>query len=565
MLFNDTPDQRQRMLLVRVRAFGAAAVCLLAVISPATTVNGFACAAGLALIALGSSWPRLQDSFPLTASPVMETLLAASIVGVAVNDLPQAMLYLLVPAFAAGLLMGLVGTVAYLLCALVVIVAVATALDNPLHITLSLLSPWLLTAGGSGLLGAWVQQMGDHKAAGDDAYDSARRLLGQLRTVARRLSAGLDPVGIAQQLLVEVSSALSDRCSAVLIRSEGGVLVPLTFRGADRLTAVSGDDPLVREVWGQESAAYRWSENGGERTLLVGLPLRAGSRIIGIVVAEVEAAPSASTLAGLQTTLDQHALPLDTALVFDEIRTIATADERRRLAREIHDGIAQEVASLGYVVDELVATSDDEAQRVGLRNLRSELTRMVSELRLSIFDLRSEVSAHTGVSAALSEYVRLVGTKAGMTVHLSLNEAPQRLRIEVETEMLRIAQEAVTNARRHSGAKNLWVTLAVDPPHATLTVTDDGHGIGPARSDSYGMKIMRERAQRIGADLMIASRPEGGTIVDLTLRPEHTGTIPTQPFAAPNSAMADPRSVAPATNDTPTVSAHTPGVPHRST
>jgi signal transduction histidine kinase len=322
------------------------------------------------------------------------------------------------------------------------------------------------------------------------------------------------------------------------------VLVPLTFRGADRLTAVSGDDPLVRDVWSQESAAHRWSDNDGERIVLVGLPLRAGSRIIGIMVAEVEAPPSPSALVNLQSSLDQHTLPLDTALVFDEIRTIATADERRRLAREIHDGIAQEVASLGYIVDELVATSDNEAQREGLSSLRSELTRVVSELRLSIFDLRSEVSAHTGVSAALSEYVRLVGTKAGMTVHMSINEAPQRLRIEVETEMLRIAQEAVTNARRHSGAKNLWVTLGVDPPHATLTVTDDGHGLGTARSDSYGMKIMRERAERIGADLMIASRSEGGTIVDLTLRPDKTNQLPTQATATSRAATAGPASAA---------------------
>jgi nitrate/nitrite-specific signal transduction histidine kinase len=132
-----------------------------------------------------------------------------------------------------------------------------------------------------------------------------------------------------------------------------------------------------------------------------------------------------------------------------------------------------------------------------------------------------------------------------MTVHMSLNEAPQRLRIEVETEMLRIAQEAVTNARRHSGAQNLWVTLAVDPPHATLTVTDDGHGLGTARSDSYGMKIMRERAQRIGADLMIASRSEGGTIVDLTLRPDKAGPLPTQPRPVSRSPIPDPASAAP--------------------
>jgi signal transduction histidine kinase len=519
------------------------AVWLLAATDASTL--GFVCAAALSALAAACSWTPLTRSVPAPVLLVGEAAAAAAIVGLGVGELPGAMLYLLVPAFAAGLEMGLMGAAFALTCTLVVVPAVGSMVDIAFRDAISLLSPWLLTAAGSALLGAWVLQVDGQKTAGDDAYDSARRLLGQLRTVARRLSAGLDPVGIAQQLLVEVSSGLSDRCSAVLIRSEGGVLVPLTFRGADRLTAVSGDDPLVRDVWSQESAAHRWSENDGERTVLVGLPLRAGSRIIGIVVAEVEAPPHPSALATLQSCLDQHALPLDTALVFDEIRTIATADERRRLAREIHDGIAQDVASLGYVVDELVATSDNEAQRVGLRELRSELTRVVSELRLSIFDLRSEVSAHTGVSAALSEYVRLVGTKAGMTVHLSLNESPQRLRSEVETEMLRIAQEAVTNARRHSGAKNLWVTLAVAPPHATLTVTDDGHGLGTARSDSYGMKIMRERAQRIGADLMIASRSEGGTIVDLTLRPDKTGQLPTQPTVASRSALADPASAAP--------------------
>ncbi len=538
----DTLDS-QRTLLFGARGGAAGAVWLLAATRPSAI--GFTCAVALSALAAACSWSALPRSIPQPVLLVNEALVAAAVVGIAVDKLPEAMLYLLAPAFAAGLLLGLAGVAIALACALVVVPAVATGMDIGIQQTFSLLSPWLLAAAGSGLLGAWVRQIDEQKPTGDDAYDSARRLLGQLRTVARRLSAGLDPVGIAQQLLVEVSSSLSDRCSAVLIRSEGGVLVPLTFRGADRLTAVSGDDPLVRDVWSQESAAYRWSDNDGERTVLVGLPLRAGSRIIGIMVAEVEAPPSPSALAALQSSLDQHALPLDTALVFDEIRTIATADERRRLAREIHDGIAQEVASLGYVVDELVATSDDEAQREGLRGLRSELTRVVSELRLSIFDLRSEVSAHTGVSAALSEYVRLVGTKAGMTVHMSLNEAPQRLRIEVETEMLRIAQEAVTNARRHSGAQNLWVTLAVDPPHATLTVTDDGHGLGTARSDSYGMKIMRERAQRIGADLMIASRSEGGTIVDLTLRPDKAGPLPTQPRPVSRSPIPDPASAAP--------------------
>ena len=76
-------------------------------------------------------------------------------------------------------------------------------------------------------------------------------------------------------------------------------------------------------------------------------------------------------------------------------------EERRRLAREIHDGIAQEIASLGYVVDELVAEERDGEQRERIFALRGELTRIVSELRLSIFDLRAATSSHIRASAPL--------------------------------------------------------------------------------------------------------------------------------------------------------------------
>ncbi len=175
--------------------------------------------------------------------------------------------------------------------------------------------------------------------------------------------------------------------------------------------------------------------------------------------------------------VDAHSLRLDTALVFDEISTMATADERQRLAREIHDGIAQEVASLGYVVDHMASTTRDPSVAQGLRDLRGELSRVVADLRLSIFDLRSDVSATNGLGSALSDYVRQVGAKSDLKVHLTLDESPTRLSPMVEAELLRIAQEAITNARKHASARNLWVDCWTDPPRASLTIRDDGRGI----------------------------------------------------------------------------------------
>jgi signal transduction histidine kinase len=103
-------------------------------------------------------------------------------------------------------------------------------------------------------------------------------------------------------------------------------------------------------------------------------------------------------------------------------------------------------------------------------------------------------------------------------VHLSLDESTARLPTATEAELLRIAQEAVTNARKHAGAANLWVTCTVDPPTAQIVVSDDGQGITDRRPDGrYGLAIMAERAERIRGRLEIRPRHPSGTTVAVVL------------------------------------------------
>ena len=511
-----SPRHRGR-LVVGARLFGICAVGVLAVIAgDMAALSAVLLLAGVAAVVAVLDHRAYVSGVVLA---IMEALAASVIIGSQLVDVRYALVYLVIPTFVAGLHAGLPGTAFACLIEITVVglLTAPTLTATAVADRVELAAPWALTSVGSGVLGAWLRQI-DHAPPRDhDAYHSARRLLAELRTVARSLSAGLDPVGIAQQMLVEVHEAIHDDAAVVLVRTEGGILVPLTQDESDRLREVGSDDPIVMECWTTESPTQEIVGGRDDRRARVALPLQVGVRMIGVVVAECAPTISATTLHNLRSELAGHSLRLDTALVFDEVRTLATADERRRLAREIHDGIAQEVASIGYAVDEMIATSCSEEHSVNLRSLRHELTRLVSELRLSIFDLRSEVSQSAGFGAALTDYVRQVGTRSGMTVHLSLNETPQRLRVEVETEILRIAQEAITNARRHSGASNLWVTFAADPPHATLTIADDGHGLGTPRSDSYGLRIMRERAERIGASLEICGRVGGGAQVSLTL------------------------------------------------
>jgi signal transduction histidine kinase len=308
----------------------------------------------------------------------------------------------------------------------------------------------------------------------------------------------------------------------VLVRTGGSRLAPLATIGGSRDdwdVEVTGEGPFA-EAWLSQRPQRLSRQFSGDAGSALVIPLVIGLRSFGLVGLETsERGVAAQDADRAAKVIEEAALRLETALLFDEVRGVATAEERRRLAREIHDGIAQELSYLGYVVDGLAADAEklDEPLHEQLRDLRREITRIVSELRMSIFDLRSEVDVHGGLGSALSEYVRSVGKQTNLTVHLSLSEVGARLPAETEAELLRIAQEAITNARKHAQAENLWVTLAVDPPQALLRVEDDGRGLGQARIDSYGLSIMRERANRLRTSVHVGPRASGGTVVEVAL------------------------------------------------
>lgn len=464
----------------------------------------------VALVAAVGVFLSLSSTRPIHWIVAVEGGVASLVVA---QHLPETFVllpYLVVLPLVGGLARGVPGA---LLSAVFQFTASALALmvsPGPVGIVgaSELLAPWWVTILSAGLVGAWARKV-RRLPSGSEAeenYVAARRLLRQLRGLARQLTSGLDPVGIADEVLALVHDRLGSEVSAVLVRTDGGVFVPLTYLGPDAQDTVDPNDAVIARCWSSGSVAqrHRDTDDDGPATWSA-LPLRGGSGgLLGVVITGGSSAGKRA-LENLNRELDELALRLDTALAFDEVRSVVTADERQRLAREIHDGVAQEIASLGYVVDE-IADLADQPQVVGaLDDLRSELSRVVSELRLSIFDLRADVGASAGLGSALSEYARKIGRQSSITVHLTLDEAPTRLTPAVEAEVFRIAQEAITNARKHSSAANLWVDCRVDPPRARIEVRDDGQGLrGRGRSSSYGLKIMQERAERIGASLSIS-------------------------------------------------------------
>lgn len=489
-------------------ALAVAAMAALATLVPTTTVAGRACRSAESVVcACGILATNGADS-PLLPYLLAPAFLGGLTVGVQDAIVPPGMTAL---ALLAG--RSLVGSSAD-------IQAFATSTAE-----------WVTIAVAVGLLAAWVRRLTRGSTQQPQAaYVAAYRLLSQLRTVARQLPTGLDPPTIAESLLRKLGEVLDYDRAAVFVRTGGDRLVPLACSGTDRVdwdVSLSGENAFA-EAWVSQQVQLRdrghptAASGGRSGCAAMVLPLLIGVRSYGLVGVEATSptsyGPTERDVA--RVVVDEIALQLETALMFEEVRGLATTEERKRLAREIHDGIAQELVYLGYGLDNVLAEVAHGPSELteSVHQLRDNVTRLVSELRLSLFELRSDVEAHGGLGAALSEHVRSVGTSSGLTVHLSLEESPQRLPAETEAQLLRIAQEAIGNARKHARARNLWVTCQVYPPSATMTVADDGTGmVRDRRPGGYGLEIMQERATRLRASLEISARDGGGTQVQVTL------------------------------------------------
>ena len=166
---------------------------------------------------------------------------------------------------------------------------------------------------------------------------------------------------------------------------------------------------------------------------------------------------SRSSKAALATSV----VKFDTALLFSHFRDVATADERQRLAREMHDGVAQDIASLGYLVDALAARPADEKQAKQFAMLRERVTKVVAEVRRSVMNLRTSIGENESLGAAISAVARHLSEASGIPIRVRLDEQPARLRPEVEAELFRIAQEAMNNAVKHARATAIDVRCQV--------------------------------------------------------------------------------------------------------
>ena len=394
--------------------------------------------------------------------------------------------YLLAPALAVGLagrrrdvwLVGAAATAG-------LVAGGVTSQPASLEEYVAAAAPWVLLGVALGLVAGWAQRLtSEAPVVTSDRYLEARSLLEDLRRVAHRLPGGLDVASSAEALLQSCADLVPSARSAVLVQPPStSALVPAAVRGAQRVpwrAPLSAPGPLQR-AWngGVPVVDRRDADTDGRRrgSALAVLPILSAQEPFGLVILESyeQGAFNEVELDLLVTCLADRALRLETAVLFDDVRSTVTVEERGRLAREMHDGVAQELAYVGYQLDSLrgQASKVDPALAEGLSDVRTGLTRLISDIRLSITDLKTSVSSDRGLGAALTNYVRAVGSGQQVVVHVSLQESAFRLPGEQEVLLFQIAQAVAQDVRRSKQAANLWVSLEVDPPSARLLIEHD--------------------------------------------------------------------------------------------
>jgi signal transduction histidine kinase len=210
------------------------------------------------------------------------------------------------------------------------------------------------------------------------------------------------------------------------------------------------------------------------------------------------------------------------AQIVEQQRALAMLQEREQLARELHDTLGQVFAFVntqGQTVRRLlsrgdVATADELVARL------VEVAREADvDIRESILGLRETLSER-GLFPALAHYLRQYEKNYGIHTELEVAETltDGAFEAQVEVQLLRIVQEALTNVRKHAGARRVRVAFAVEAGRATVTVEDDGRGFDPGTHDDglgehVGLRVMRERAEGVGGTVRVDSAPGRGTCV----------------------------------------------------
>jgi two-component system NarL family sensor kinase len=224
----------------------------------------------------------------------------------------------------------------------------------------------------------------------------------------------------------------------------------------------------------------------------------------------------------------QIATAIERTRLADRATRVALVEERNRLAREVHDTLAQELSAIALqleAADALLERSPERA-RARIRQALERVREGLAEARRSVLDLRAGPLERQALPAALEELAQRFEAETGIAVAASLALAAPRLPARVEEALFRIAQEALVNVRRHAQASAVILDLRIDGDHVHLTIADDGRGFDAdqqfapdpgAPGHGFGLIGMQERARLLNGTMQIRSCAGAGAQIDVDI------------------------------------------------
>ena len=281
--------------------------------------------------------------------------------------------------------------------------------------------------------------------------------------------------------------------------------------------ALRGSTPVVVEHRAQAGAPPALQP---DRSSGVYAPITSRGRIVGVVGLEHPDAGhfDERRLILLSGLTDVLGLGIDNARWFARLRTLGAEEERSRIARELHDRLGQWLTYISMELDQIGGTTPSEQ----VARLRGDVNSAIDDLRYTLSDLRASIDDSHPLAVRGAEMTTRFTQRTGTPATFTAPDGPARVAAPVETELLRILQEALSNVDRHAAASAVLVDWRVGGGDYELTITDDGRGFdltASTRDSAYGLVGMRERADVIGARLRIESTPTGGTTVRVTAGP----------------------------------------------
>ena len=313
------------------------------------------------------------------------------------------------------------------------------------------------------------------------------------------------------EFLVDGLTAREQAAIGPLPRQHGILAVMLREGKPLRLDDIRADP----RFWG-------WPAAHPELTDVLGVPIKDGAETVGFIFAACKTEPGGFTERDermVSLFAAYAAIALANARLYERGRELSVMQERARLARDLHDAVSQKLFSVRVKARAAaVLVARDPARAVEEMDSVAALAGQAhAELRAVIDGLAPPELEAGGLAGSVRSYAVLAGRTHGADVVVRAAELP-RLEPHLETAIYRVAQEAIGNALRHSGSREVTVCLSRRQRAVVLDVSDDGSGFDArAPQAGLGLASMRERAGSVGGKLTISSTPGSGTKIRLTV------------------------------------------------